>query len=89
MERTNTSLKIQFFSYAFSGNAEGEHSCFSSTPLFDLYDHEDAVEIIDFSYHNCHDPFTPIFDQHDDSIAIDFSKPLVYDGLFVDKVETL
>jgi hypothetical protein len=48
------------FHLPFSGNTEGEHSCFSSTPLFDSSNHEDADEIIDFSDLGCRDPFTSI-----------------------------
>jgi len=77
------------FSSAFSGNTEGEFVRFSSTPLFDSSDHEDVDEIIDFSDRGCSDPFAPIFDHNHDSIAVDFSKPPVYDDISDDEVETL
>lgn len=76
------------FSSTFSRNAEDEFFCFSSTPLFDSSDHEDTDEIIDFVDRSCHDLFTLVFDNDDDSIIVDFSKPHVYDDLSVDKVET-
>ncbi len=77
------------FSCSFSENVEGEHFCFSSNPLFDLLDHEDVDEIIDFFYQSYFDLLTLIFDHDDDSITVDFSKPPIYDDLFVDEVETL
>ena len=76
------------FSSVFSRNTEGEHSCFLSTPLFDLSDHEDANKIIDFLYCSCRDLFTPVYDHDDDSIAVDFSNPPIYDDLSVDEVKT-
>lgn len=76
------------FSSTFSRNTEDEFVCFSSTPLFDLSDHEDADEIIDFTNCSCHDLFTPIFDHDHDSIVVDFSKPPIYDDLSDDEVET-
>ena len=76
------------FSSTFSRSAEGEHSCFSSIPLFDLSDHEDAYEIIDFSDRSCRDSFTPVFDHDVDSITVDFSKSYFYDDLSVDEVKT-
>jgi len=81
MERINHSLKIHLtFHLLFLD--------LSSSPLFDLSDHEDATEIIDFSDRSCRDPFTLVFDHNDDSITIDFSKPPVYDDLSDDEVET-
>lgn len=75
-------------SSAFNKNIEDEFFCFSFTPLFDLSDHEDADEIIEFSNHGYRDPFTSVFDHDDDSIKINFSKPPIYDDLFDDEVET-
>jgi len=43
-------------SSAFSRNAEGECSCFSSTPLCDSSNHEDANKHLEFSYLGCCDP---------------------------------
>jgi len=89
IERINYSFENPLdFSPAFSRNIEGEFVCFSSTPLFDSSDHEDANEIIDFSDHSCRDLFTPIFDQNDDSITVDFLKPPIYDDLSINEVET-
>lgn len=76
------------FSSTFSRNAEGEFFRFSSTPLFDSLDHEDANEIIDFVYHSCHGPFIPVFNHDVDSIVVYFSNPPTYDDIFVDEVET-
>lgn len=75
-------------SFVFSANKEDEFVHFSSTPLFDSFDHEDADEFIDFSDRGSHDPFVSIFDHDHDFIAIDLSKPPVYDDLFDDEVET-
>jgi len=76
------------FASSFSGNEEHENSCLLSTPLFDLSNHADVDEIIDFSYRSCHDPFTIVFDHDVDSIIVDISKPLVYDDLYIHKVKT-
>ena len=75
-------------SSSVSGNTEYGFFFFSSTPIFDSLYHEDTDEIIDFSDHDCHDPFTPIFDHDDDSIAVYFSKPPIYDDLYDDEDET-
>ena len=48
-------------SFVFSRNTKDEFVHFSSTPLFDSSDHEDAEEFIDFSYYGRHDPFSSIF----------------------------
>jgi len=68
-------------------NVEGEHSCFSSTPLHYSSDHEDADEHIKFYDCGCGDFFTP-FDHNVDSFTIYISKPTVFDVLSVDEVET-
>ena len=75
-------------SSVFSKNIEDEFVHFSSTPLFDTSDHEDAAEFIDFFYHGGCDPFNPIFDHDHESITVDPSKPPVYDDLPDDEVET-
>jgi len=75
-------------SFAFSGNIDDEFFNFSSTPPFNLSDHEDANEIIYFSDCSFRDLFSPIFDHDHDPITVDFSKPHVYDDLFDDEVET-
>jgi len=53
------------FSFTFSGNAKGERSFFSSTPLYNSSDHENSDELIDFYDRICRDLFTPIFDHND------------------------
>lgn len=75
-------------SSVFSRNIEDEFVCFSSTPLFDSSDHEDAKEFIDFFDHYSHDPFASNFYHDHDSITVDLSKPPVYDDLPDDEVET-
>ena len=75
-------------SSAFSENIEDEIVRFSSTSLFDLLDHEDTVEIIGFYGRGCCDPFASIFDHNDNSITVDFSKPLVYDDIYDNEVDT-
>jgi len=82
-------LKIQLiFHLLFPRNTEGEFFCFSSNPLFDSSNHEDVDKIIDSFNHRCHDLFTLVFNHGDDYIKIYFSKPLVYDDLSIDEVET-
>jgi len=48
-------------SSVFFGNTEDEFVRFSSTPLFNSSDHEDAEEFIDFYDCGSHDPFASIF----------------------------
>lgn len=48
-------------SSVFSGNTEDEFVLFSSTPLFDSSDHEDAKEFIDFSNRSGRGSFSSIF----------------------------
>ena len=88
MERKSYSLKIHLTFHLPFPDTKDEFVRFSSTPLFDLLDHEDANEIIDFTDHSCRDLFTLVFDHNDDSIIVDFSKPPIYDDLSVDEVKT-
>jgi len=48
-------------SSVFSINTRDEFVHFSSSPLFDSSDHEDAKEFIDFSDRGGRDPFSSIF----------------------------
>jgi len=75
-------------SFAFSRNAEGEHYCFSSTPLCDSSNHEDVEKHPEFSDLGCHDLSTFSSNEDVDLIIVNMSKILVYDDLFVDKVKT-
>ena len=75
-------------SSVFFENVDGEHFCFSSTPLYDSSDHEDTDEHIEFSDHGCCDLFSPSFDYNDDSFIVNISKPHVFDDLPIDEVET-
>jgi len=75
-------------SSVFSGNTEDEFVHFSSTPLFDSFDHEDVEEFIDFSDHGSCDRFASNFDHGHESITIYLSKPSMYDDLLDDEVET-
>lgn len=61
--------------------------CFSLTPLYDSSNHEDTNVHLEFSDHGCSDLFTHSFDHDVDSLAIDLSKPSVFDDLPTDKVE--
>ena len=75
-------------SFACSRNIEGEHSCFSSTPLCDSSNHEDVGKNPKFSNRGYHDLSTSPSDHDVDSIIVNPSKALVYSDLFVDEVET-
>ena len=70
-----------------SRKTEDEFVLFSSTHLFDSFDHEDAEEFIEFSDRGSHDPFASIFYHDHESIVVDLSKPLIYDDLHNDEVE--
>jgi len=72
----------------FSINTMDDFVHFSSTPLFDVFDHEDATNSLIFLIHGSRDPFNFIFYHDHESIAVDLSKPLVYDDLCNDEVET-
>ncbi len=48
-------LDLSSFIY---GNLEVENFCFSSTPLCDSLDHEDAIVHLESLGHGCHDLFT-------------------------------
>jgi len=76
------------FSSSFSGNVEGEHSFFSSTPLYDSSNHEDRDKHPKFPDHGCHDLYTSSFVHDVDSLIVNMSKPPVYDYLSIDEVET-
>lgn len=65
------------FSSAFSGNAEGKHSCFSSTPLCDSSNHEDADKHFEFVDLDCHDLSTSSSKHNIDSTFVNLSKTLV------------
>jgi len=76
------------FSSIFSGNAEDEHSCFSSTPLCDSSNHEDADQHPRFYDLSCRDLFTSSSDDDVDSLFVNPSKPLVYDDPSINKDKT-
>jgi len=77
------------FSSAFSKNAEGEHSCISSTPLCDSSNHEDVEKHLEFFDIGFRDLSTSSSDQNVDSIIVSMSKTLVCDDLSINEVETL
>lgn len=57
-------------------------------PLCDSSNHEDADECPEFSDRGFRDPCTPSFDDNDGSLVISLYKPLVFDDLSADEVET-
>lgn len=84
-----SSLENPFnLSSIFLENIEGEHLCFSSTPLLDSSNHEDVDEHLEFSNLSCCDLFTSSSDHDVDSINVNLSKTLVYDDLSVNEVKT-
>jgi len=74
------SLKL---SSDFFGNAKGEHSYFSSTPLSDSPNHEDVNEYREFSDLGCCDFSTSLSDHDIDSTVVNLSKTLVYIDLSI------
>lgn len=76
------------FSSTFSGNTEGEHSCFSLTPLHDSSNHEDANEHAKCDDHGFHGIYTSSFDHDIYSLTLNLSKPLVSNDLSIEEVET-
>jgi len=75
-------------SSVLSGDTKNEFVHFSSTHLFDLSDHEDAKEFIDFSNRGDHDPLTSIIYHDHDSIVVDLSNPTIYDDPLDDGIST-
>ena len=61
-EDTSSSENPSHMSFVISENTEGEHPCFSSTPLHDLSNHEDVDEYPEFSDCGFHDLCTSSFD---------------------------
>ena len=82
---SDNTLDLSSFIYR---NSEARKFCFSSTPLYDSLDYEDANGNIEFSNRGCHDLFFPSFDHDVDLFVVDISKPAVFDDLPVDEVET-
>lgn len=56
--------------------------------MYNSLDHEDVDEHIEFSDCGYHDLFNPSFDHDVDSLVVDISKPLIFDDLPDDEVET-
>ena len=73
----------------FSGNIEDEFIHFSSTPLCDSSNHEDADQHPEFSDLGCRDLFTTSSNHDVDSLIFNLFKPLVYQYPSMNKVETL
>ena len=69
-------------------NTEGKHILFPSTPLPDSSNHVDVDIHPEFSDLGCRDLSTFSSDHNVDSLVVSPSKPLVYDDVSVDKVET-
>lgn len=61
---------------------------FSSTPLYNSSDHEDFVDHLECSDHGCCDIFTHSFGHDYDSPIADLSKPLAFEDISSDEVET-
>lgn len=80
-------LNPQNISFVVSRNAKGEHSCFSSIPLYDSSDHDDVDEHIKLFYCGFCDLFAPSFDHNVDSFTDDISKPPIFDDLRLHEVE--
>ena len=75
-------------SSALSGNVEGEHPSFSSTPLCESSNHETANQHPGFSNLGCRDLFTSSSNHDVDSLTVNILKTLVSDDLSIDEVET-
>lgn len=87
-EDTSSSKNLSNFSSVIFENTEGEHPCFSSTPLHDSSNHEDVEKNLISSDLSCHDLSTSSSDHDVDLIIVNIYKSLFYDNLFVDEVET-
>jgi len=87
-ENTSSSEIVSHLSFIIYENAEGELPCFSSTPLHDSSNHEDADEHPEFSDRGCHDLCTSSFYHDVDSLVVNLYKPLVSNDLPIDGVET-
>lgn len=87
-EDTSSFKNPSNLSSALFENIEGEDLCFSSTPLPDSSNHEDADKQLEFSYIGCHDLSTYSYDHDVDLINVNMSKTLIYDDISVNQVET-
>lgn len=74
-------------SSVISESIEGEHPCFSSTPLHDLSNHEDVDKHPEFFDNGCHDLSTSSFHHDVDSLIVNLPKPLVFGDLSIDEME--
>ena len=88
-EDTSSSENPSNLSSVISENMEGENPCFSSTPLHDSSNHEDADKHLEFFDLGCRDLSTSSSNHDANAIGVNLSKTLVYDDLSVDEVETL
>ena len=87
-EDTSSSENPSNLSSIISKNTEGEHPCFSSTPLHDSSNHEDANKHPEFSDLGCRNLSTFSSDHDVDSIIDNLSKALAYNDLSVHEVGT-
>jgi len=78
-EDTPSSENISNLETIISENTEGEHPCFSSTPLHDSSNHDDVDKHPKFFDLGCQDLSTSSSDHDVDSLIVNLSKPLVYD----------
>jgi len=86
-EDTSSSENLSNMSSVISKDTEGEHLFFPSTPFPNSSNHEDADKHLEFSDLSCRDLSTSSSDHDVDSIIVNLSKALVYDDLYIDKVE--
>jgi len=77
VERKNVSPRIYPIFHLSFHEIQRVNFLFSSTPLYDSSDHEDANAQLEFSDHGYHDLFDPSFDHNSDSLIFDLSKPPV------------
>lgn len=85
---TSSSENPSHLSFVISENTEGEHPCFSSTPLHDSSNHEYADKHPKFYDHGYCDLCTSSFDHDVDSLDVNLSEPPISDDLSIDEVET-
>ena len=85
---TSSSENPSNLSSVISKNTEGEHLHFSSTPLPDSSNHEDANKHLKFFDIGFHDISTSSYDHDVYSIIVNISKALVYNDLSINEVKT-
>ena len=87
-EDTSSFENLFDLSFVISKSIEGEYPYFSTTPLHDSSNYQDAKKHPEFFDLGCRGLSTYSYDHDVDSTIVNLSRTMVYDDLSVDEVET-